>query len=145
MARFHREIVEERRLMDVVALLVPLVNVAAARWDLVPFWILIGEVPIESAERLWRQSGLHDVSDFAKRWPKITQEDFFSLIVLPDRLTREIDVNPANERERDDQRRRHQKIRLNMLMHARLEVPVSRKNRSRDQIVFMDGLLNVWM
>src|SRR4029453_13215659 len=32
-----------------------------------------------------------------------------------------------------------------MLMHARFKIPISRKNRSCNQIVFVDRLLDVWM
>ena len=30
-------------------------------------------------------------------------------------------------------------------MHARFEIPIPRKNRGRDQIVFVDRFLDVWM
>src|SRR5437016_413815 len=56
MTGLHREILEEWRLMDVIALLIPLVNVARARWNVVPLWILIGEIAIEFAKRLGRES-----------------------------------------------------------------------------------------
>src|SRR5439155_9394833 len=39
MPRLHREVLKERRLMNVIALPIPLVNVARARWNLVPLRI----------------------------------------------------------------------------------------------------------
>ena len=54
-------------------------------------------------------------------------------------------MNSACQREGHHQRRRHQEIRLDMLMHARFEIPVPGKNRSRNQIVFVDRFLDVWM
>ena len=64
---------------------------------------------------------------------------------LPIGSLRKIDINPACERERDDERRRHEEIRLDVLMHARFEISISRKNRSRDQIVFVDRFLDLRM
>src|SRR5437867_5996310 len=69
MAGLHREILEERRLMNVIALLVPLINVTGARWNLVPLWILVGEIAIQFAERFRRQRGLHRVPDLAESRP----------------------------------------------------------------------------
>ena len=66
-------------------------------------------------------------------------------LVLADRVAREIDMNSAGQRERDNQRRRHQKIRLDVLMHARFEISISRKDRSCNQIVFVDRLLDIRM
>ena len=85
---FHREILEERRLMNVVALLVPLINFADARRDFVPLRILIGEVAIESAENFRRERGLHRVANFAERRPEIAQKSFLSGFVFADRLVR---------------------------------------------------------
>src|SRR5207302_1612686 len=107
MTGFHREILEERRLMDVIALLIPLVNVARARWNVVPLWILIDEIAIESAKRLRRQSRLHDVPDFAESWPQIAKESFFTVLVPGQRVAGKIDMNSAREGEGHHQRRRH--------------------------------------
>ena len=46
------------------------------------------------------------------------------------------------ERKRDDQRRRHEEIRLDVLVDARLEVAVAGQHRRGDEIVFDDGLLD---
>src|SRR5437867_595592 len=55
MAGLHREILEERRLMNVIALLIPLVNVAGARRNLIPLRVLVRKIAIEFAKSLWRQ------------------------------------------------------------------------------------------
>src|SRR5207249_1246152 len=49
--RLHREILKERRLVNIIALLVPLVDVATARWNVVPLRILIGKIAVEFPER----------------------------------------------------------------------------------------------
>ena len=46
----HREILEERRLVNVIAFFVPLVNVTGARRNVVPLRILICKIAIEFAE-----------------------------------------------------------------------------------------------
>src|SRR5947208_2466076 len=60
----HREILEKRRLMNVIARFVPLVNVACARWNFVPLRVLIGEIAIKFPKRLRLERGLHRVPDF---------------------------------------------------------------------------------
>ena len=47
-----------------------------------------------------------------------------------------VDIDAPRERERDDERRRHEKVRLDVLMHARLEIAIAGKNGSGDEIVF---------
>ena len=131
--------------MNVIALLVPLINVARAGWNLVPFRILVRKIAIKFAERFRCERGLHDVPDFAESRPQIAKESFFTVLVLGKRVAGKINVNSARQGERDHQRRRHQKIRLDMLMHACFEIPISRKNRSCNQIVFVDRFLDVWM
>src|SRR5260370_18883144 len=75
----------------------------------------------------------------------MAEESLFALLVLAERVARKIDVNSAGQGERNNERRRHKKIRLDMLMHARFKIPISRKNRSSNQIVFVNRLLDVWM
>ena len=55
MAGLHREILEKRRLMNVIALFVPLVNVAGARRNLIPLRVLVRKIAIEFAKSLWHQ------------------------------------------------------------------------------------------
>src|SRR5262245_45507641 len=83
--------------------------------------------------------------DLAESWPEITEESFFAVLVFAKRIAGKIDVNSAGEGKSHNQRRRHQKIRFDVLMHARFKVPISRKNRSCNQIVLVDRLLDVWM
>ena len=39
-----------------------------------------------------------------------------------------VEIDAASDRERDDERRRHQEVRLHVLVHARLEVAVAREH-----------------
>src|SRR5438876_10588079 len=144
-ARLHRKILEKRRLMNVIALLVPLINVASTRRNLVPLGILFGKIAIKFSEDFRRESGLHGVPDLAETWPNIPQESVLCVFIFSQWLARKIDMHSTSQRKGDDQRRRHQEIRLDVLMHARFEIPIYRKHRRRNQIVLVDRFLDVWM
>ena len=63
------------------------------------------------------------------------QVNVLAVLVLAERLLREVDIDAARERERDDERRRHEEVRLDVLVHARLEIAVAGKHRRGDEIV----------
>ena len=58
------------------------------------------------------------------------------------RFGRQIDVDTARERERDDQRRRHEEIGFDAGMDAGLEIAVAGEHAGGDEIVFHDGFLD---
>ena len=58
---------------------------------------------------------------------------------------RQVKIDAAGEREGDHQRRRHEEVRFDVLMHARFEIAIAGKNRCRDQIVFVDRFLDLRM
>ena len=59
-------------------------------------------------------------------------------VSLSDRMQINVFDDRSGQRVSDDERRRHQEIRFDVLMNARLEIAVARQNRSGDQIVFDD-------
>ncbi len=67
------------------------------------------------------------------------------MFICADRLVCKIDIDSSGQCERDHQRRRHQKVSFDVLVHARLKISVSRKHRRRDQIVIVDRLLDLRM
>src|SRR5437764_4283891 len=129
--------------MNVIALFVPLINVTGTGWNFVPLRILIGEIAIKFAENFRRKRGLHGVAHFLQARPEIAQKNVLSAFVLADRLFCQIKINPAGKCERDYQRGRHQEIRLDVLMDARFEIAVSRKDRGRDQVVIVNRFLDL--
>src|SRR5438067_9514453 len=141
----HREIFEKRWFLNVIALFVPLINVTGAGWNFVPLRILVGEIAIKLAENFRRKRGLHRVAHFLQARPEIAQKNFFSVLAFANRFFRQIEINPAGEREGDYNRRRHQEIRLDVLMNARFEIAVSRKDRCRNQIIIMYRFLDLGM
>ena len=136
-AGLQREILEERRLLDVGGF---------AR-------------PTHRHCRCW--TGFRSTSDFARRnrWYSLRktsglqrglhQRRGFRCSVgqmsfrktsapslpLPIGSCCQVNVHAAGQRERDDQRRRHEEIRLDVLVDARLEIAVAGKHRRGDQIV----------
>src|SRR4030095_7599411 len=81
-AGLHGKAFEEGRVMNVIAFLVPLINVTCARWNFVPLRVLLCEITIEFAERFRCECGLHGVPDLAKSRPEIAKESFFAVLVL---------------------------------------------------------------
>ena len=78
----HAEVFEERRLVDVIAVLIPLVNFSSARRDLVPLRILRAEIAIEPLEYFRRERSPQRVADLLQRRPEIAQVNFFAVAVF---------------------------------------------------------------
>ena len=142
-AGLHAEVLEERRLLDVGALGVPLVDGSGGGADLVPLGVLAGKVAIESGEHLGGEGAAKGVSDLGEAGPDILEEDFLAILALADGLLGEVDVDASGEREGDDERRGHQEVGLDVLVDAGLEVAVAREDGGGDKIVVGDGLLDL--
>ena len=145
MPDLHRKVLKERRLVNVVALLVPLINFASARLDLVPLRILICEIAIKPAEDFRLERRLHGVAHVFQAWPEIAQKSFIPFLVSADRLFRKIDIDPSGQREGHHQRRRHEKIGFDVLMHACFEISITGKDRRSHEIKLADRLLDLGM
>ncbi len=85
-ARLHREVLEERGLLDVGGLRVERVGFAGRGRDLVPFRVLRGEIGVELAEDLGLQGRLHQVPDLRERRPDVVQEDVLAVLAPAERL-----------------------------------------------------------
>src|SRR5438045_9338928 len=98
--------------MNVVALLVPLVNVAGAGWNFVPLRILIGEIAIKFAENFRRKRGLHGVAHFFQARPETAQKNVLSAFFLADPPFCQSKINSARKRDTGYQPWEHQEIAL---------------------------------
>ena len=125
---FHREILEEWRFMNVVALLVPLINVARAGRNFVPLRVLIGKIAIKFSKNFRRKGGLHSVTHFGQAGPEVPQKRFLPVFILADRFFSQVEIDAACEGERDNQGRRHQEIGFDILVNTRFEITVSGKD-----------------
>ena len=63
-------------------------------------------------------------------------------LVLAQRILGQIDVHASGDREGDDERRAHQEVGFDALMHARFEVAIAGQNAGGDQIVLADDLFD---
>ncbi len=131
--------------MDVSALLVPSVGVAHGRGDFVPLGILPGEIRVELAKNFGLERRGHRLTDFVQTRPQVAQENVRAFAVLADGVVGQVQVHASGQRERHHQRRRHEEIRLDVLMDARLEIAVAAEHRRRDQVVRGDGFLDLRM
>ena len=131
--------------MNVIALFVPLINVAGARRNFVPFRILVGKIAVKTPERLRCERRSHGVANLLQGGPEVAQEGFFSCFIFPERFARKIQIHAPGQGKGHDERRRHEKIRLDVLVHPRFEVAVSGQNGGGHEIVVADGLLNFRM
>ena len=80
--RCHAEALEERRLLDVGAVAVPLINMAGAALHAVPLRILIGKTRVETLEHIRSQAGSHGLGDLLARGPNIAEIDRGSGVVV---------------------------------------------------------------
>ena len=65
--------------------------------------------------------------------------------IFPHRIFRQVDIDTARERERDHERRRHEEVGLDVLVHARLKISIAGEDRGRHQIEFTDRFLDLRM
>ena len=103
-ACLHAELREERRLLDVGGIAVPLVHVAHARGNLVPLRVLGCEVGVERPEHLGLEGGLQGVAHLGQAGPDVLQEHR-AVVALADGLGGQVLVDPAGQREGHHQRR----------------------------------------
>src|SRR5574338_603534 len=89
----HREIFEERRVMDVITVFIPLINVACARRDFVPLRILFCEIAIKFPERFRCERFLHRSLDLRQSRPKIAKKSLFTVLVSTEWFAGKIDVD----------------------------------------------------
>ena len=139
----HPEVFKEGGLLDISALSIPLVDLADRGTDLVPFRILSRKVTVEAGEHLRRQGTAECVADLGKARPDVAQEDLLAIRTKADRFDCKVNVNPSGKCEGNDQRGGHQKVCLDVLVDARLEIPVAGEYGGCDQIVVSDGLLDL--
>ena len=139
--RLRGELREERRLLDVRRLSIPLVQQSRRRRDVVPQRILVREVRVHPSKVVRLQRIGEHVPHFLERRPDVAEVDV-ALAAAADRLLGHVDVDPPREREGHDERRRHEEVRADGLVHARLEVAIPAQHRDADEVVLVDGILD---
>src|SRR5215213_3325252 len=136
------EILEIRRLANVSRLCFPLVNVARAARNLVPKRILFGKVAVEPAVSLRIESRAHQPFDLLHGGPYVAQVKFFTVFAGSDRICREIEIDTSCNCKSNNKRRAHQKVCLDALVHACLEVSIARQHRCANHVALVYDLLD---
>ena len=119
-AGLHPEVGEEWRVLDVCALGIPLVRCADGGRDFSPSRVGRGKIFVKRSKHFRLKRGLHRRLDFGQCRPDVFEKD-----VAGDWFGGQVNVRAPRERKRHHQWRRHQEVRLHVLMDARLEVAVT--------------------
>src|SRR6202011_5541397 len=129
---------KEWRLLNVSRFLIPSVEEPCRRRDQIPERILLRKIRIEPSVSFGIERALHDIANLVHRGPDVAKVNILTIFAAADRLLRQIDIDPSRERERYDQRRRHQEVGADRLMDARFEVAIAAEHRDSDQVVLRD-------
>ena len=105
LARLHAEASEERGLLNVRAVRIPLIDVSRSGGNFVPLWILLGEIAIELAKDLGLKRRLHLVANLLQSRPYVPQKHVLAVRALAYRFGRKVDIDAPGEGEGHDQRR----------------------------------------
>ena len=137
--RLHRQPLEIRRVGDIGRAVVPGIGLAALDLDALPVFVALEDVGIAFGEHGRGDAFLLDVGDLFRGRPDVLQEDILALLVLTDRILRDVDPHRAGEGIGHNQRRRGQIVGLDVGVHPALEIAVARQHRGTDQTVVVDG------
>src|SRR5687767_14603611 len=94
------ETVEVRRFANVSRLGLPFVNIAGARWNVVPERVLIRETAVETLICFRIERGAHQLVDLLHAGPDVAQVDLLTIVAGAERIIRHVDVDSSGERKR---------------------------------------------
>ncbi len=135
----RREVDQERRLLDVGAVGVPVVQFAFARLDGVPLAFLFQTSPYCFFEHLGQHALVDDRLHFGVRGPDVAEVHGRAVFAGAERFVVEVDVGGAGQGIGDDQRRAGQVVGFHIGIDAAFEVAVAGEHAGDDQVVFLDG------
>ncbi len=133
------ETVEEGRAVDVGGFRVPAEGGTGGGFHAVPFRHVAGV-----AGGIVLRGGGAGLSggNFLARGPDVAQVDRGAVRSRAQRLAVHIDVHASGEGKGDDQRGRHEEVRLDVGVNAGLEVAVAGEDGAGDEVVFHNCFLN---
>src|SRR5690606_5076583 len=120
--------------------IVPGVAIAAAYLELAPAGVAIVDLAVGVTVHLRTDRILDDRLDLLGRGPDVGEHHGFALPVGSERFVAQVDVDAADEREGDDQRRGHQVVGPDLRVDATLEVAVAGQRRCDHQAALTHGL-----
>lgn len=126
--------------MDVGGVLSPGEKVALGGHQVVPSLVAGQSVGVEIREDFWSDVSGNFLLNFVTAGPDVLQEHILALGVLTDALGLEVDVDGTGQSVGDDQRRRGQVVGAGNGVDTALEVSVSGKDGSNDEILSVDSV-----
>ena len=139
------EALEIGRLFNIGGTVVPGEGHAPHVRQVAPEFVPIKDPAIFDLEKLFLEVMGDERLDLLGGGPDLLQVDRLTVGVQPHRLKGEIDVDMPDQGESHHQHGRGQKIGLDPLMDAGLEVPVSRKHRGHIEIMVGNGFFDSWI
>ena len=130
--------VEVRRLADVRRVLVPGEGVALGSRQRLPLLVSGEHVGVVVGEHLRRDRLADHPLDLAERGPEVLEKDVVPVLVLPERVTEEVDVHRAGQRVGDDQRRGREVVHLHVGVDPALEVAVAGQHAHDGEVLLVD-------
>ena len=137
---FLRHFGEERRLLDVSTVGVPVEKFAFFGRNRVPKRIRVVNAAIVGRVNFAVERVFGDGVDFFVRRENVGEHNRRAVLVDAERFRRHVDIRRSGQRERDDERRAGEVIRLNQRVDAAFEVAVPAQNGGRDQVAVDDRL-----
>ncbi len=136
----RREVLEERRLLNVRRVRVPGVQFALRHGDLVPHLVAGKDVRVLLLEHLRLERVVDGLADLLLRRPDVAQVHGLARRRRTDWLGLKVDVHRARQRIGDDERRRGQVVDLRQRVDAPLKVAVAAQDRGHNQVLLLHRL-----
>ena len=138
----RRHALEERRLLDVSGVRIPLVEISSGNLKPLPHLVSFFDVGVFLFVHFGLDGLPDSLLDLLLGRPDILQVDRLAVRIVGQRLRSQVDVHTPGQRIRYHQRRRCQVIGLSQRVDPAFEVPVATENCGGDQIAFLDRLGN---
>ena len=100
------------------------------------------EVAIEPTIGSRIERSEHLVADFCQTRPNISQVDILTVFAFAYGLFCHVEGDLTSQRKSYDERWAHQEVRLDALVHTRLEIAIATQDTGCDQVVLCHYLLN---
>ena len=134
----ERHALEERRIAHVGRIGIPLEATAGRHVKVLPARIAAEHVRVLFREVLGLHRAQHRLLNLALGRPDVAQVDRLSIVAGPERLGRQVQRHRAGECIGDDQRRRCEVVRANLLLHTAFEVAIAAQHRRDHQAARVD-------
>ena len=137
---FLRKALEERRLLHVGRLLIPVVERPGRGVDGLPLVRALEHVGVAGDELVAGDEVADHIDDLLLGRPDVLEVDVLPVLVPAEGLVLQVDVDGAGDGVGDDEGGRGEVVGFDVRADASLEVAIAREDRAGDKVVFVDGL-----